>query len=60
MKSFTCHIPEETLTKLRTAITVREMAGVNVGLPELFLMRLITEIEKGNTEYTFTIKKPID
>lgn len=54
---FVVRLPAATLSRLRTALTVRQMASETAGLPELFLARLLNCIDEGKREHTFVIRK---
>lgn len=56
---FTVVLPQKVLNRLKTAFNVRMMSGMTTGILESFVYRLLQQIEEGNSEYTFVLKKEV-
>lgn len=53
----TLHIEENTLNSLRSALHVRGISGVHVGILEAFTHKIFDSIDKGVTDADFKLKK---
>lgn len=56
--SITLHIETKTLASLISALNVRGLAGMNIGILEAFAYKLFDSIDKGVADVEFNLKKP--